>query len=71
MNDIERVLEIVGEAVDLHGAEREAYLDSVCGKGTPLRREVVKYLQYEFAGGLLGDGPDEAPEIEVELDEDD
>ena len=42
--DTKRALKIVEHALELDGAELEAYLDSSCGKNTPLRHEVLGYL---------------------------
>jgi len=45
--EVKRVLEIVEEGLQLTGSELDKYLDRVCGNDSPLRREVLDYLQYD------------------------
>jgi hypothetical protein len=45
--EVKRALEIVEDALELGGRELELYLDSVCGEDSPLRREVLSYLEYD------------------------
>ena len=45
--EVKRVLEIVEDALELTGVELDEYLDRVCGSDSPLRREVLDYLQYD------------------------
>src|SRR5210317_558643 len=45
--EVKRVLEIVEDALELTGAELDEHLDRVCGSDSPLRREVLDYLQYD------------------------
>ena len=45
--EIERALEIVGDAMELQDAELEAYLNKVCGEDSLLREEVLNFLRYD------------------------
>lgn len=48
-----QVLEILRYALEKSGRELESYLDSVCGKDSPLRREVLDYLEYDDYEGSV------------------
>ena len=65
--DVERALEIVGDAMELHGAELEEYLDRVCGESSLLRTEVLNFLRYDSPHSILrdqGDGSLPEPSID-------
>lgn len=51
MNRNERVAEVFGDAADLDGAERAAFLDRACEGDVELRREVEELLRFD-AGRL-------------------
>src|ERR1041385_3054666 len=68
MNDSQRwqrVKEIFDGALELHGAERAAFLDRACGGDTSVRKEVESLLRsYEVAGSFM-----EAPAVAQAADD--
>ena len=62
--EVRQALEIVDHALELRGSQREAYLDTVCGTDTPLRREVLNYLRFEDAASDEASTPELRPDIE-------
>jgi non-specific serine/threonine protein kinase/serine/threonine-protein kinase len=52
--DWHQIDEVVAAALELPAKERDTYVDSVCGPGTPLSTEVRALIRaYEGAGGFL------------------
>ncbi len=63
--EIKRALEIVEEALELNGEQLDSYLDDVCGSNSPLRREVLSYLDYDVKQTVLDGGPSEGATPEI------
>jgi serine/threonine-protein kinase len=62
--EVKRVLEIVEEGLQLTGVELEEYLARVCGNDSPLRREVLDYLQYDSNLSIFhGTGEKSSPAV--------
>ncbi len=59
---LERVRELLADAVEHHPAERAAFLDAACGCDEAIRREVESLLRaHESAAGFLGAAGPAAP----------
>ena len=69
-HDSKRALDILDGAQGLSQRELESYLERVCGEDSLMRREVLRYLDYDFegtvlAGGMLGVTPPEIPSTAI------